>query len=501
MPIRFSVSSRPALTLVSTVAICLILPVSLFADVEPPLNLQTSPNPQTSHLPGHPIPPLHWCAPFVLLLMVIAVFPLSRRLNHWWERHISKLVVALALGATVLVHYATRDHGFHEAAPGISSVMAVLKHALVDDYLPFIVLLFSLYVVAGGIQLTGDLIAVPGVNTAFLAVGALMASLVGTTGASMVLIRPLLQTNRDRKHVVHTAVFFIFLVSNIGGCLLPLGDPPLFLGYLKGVPFFWTLGLWPPWAFSVLALLATYFLWERFVAFPREDRGQLRIELEHYRPLRLRGKINLLWLAGIIASVALLVPGKSIPGTTMQVPLHLRELVLLCLAGLSLLTTPRGLRGDVYFTYAAIIEVALLFLGIFLTMQVPIEILQAEGPRLGLSSPGQFFWATGVLSSFLDNAPTYLVFFETARTLPATPSSMPVALLGGGAISAPLLHAISLGAVFMGANTYIGNGPNFMVKSIAESQGVKMPGFFGYMFYSLAILTPLYLVVWLLFLG
>jgi Na+/H+ antiporter NhaD/arsenite permease-like protein len=375
-----------------------------------------------------------------------------------------------------------------------------VKHAVLDEYVPFIVLLFSLYVIAGGLRLRGDLLALPAVNMSFLLIGGLMASLIGTTGASMVLIRPLLQTNRDRKHVAHTIVFFIFIVSNVGGTLLPIGDPPLFLGYLKGVPFFWTLRLALPWLVCLGVLLGVYYIWDRFVAFPREPEAILRTELEHYRPIRVDGRINLLWLGGVVAAVAWLVPGKPLAGTAWRVPDYLRELVLLAFALLSLATTPRGLRRDVAFTYEAILEVAALFLGIFLTMQVPIEILQARGRSLGLTAPIHFFWSTGLLSSFLDNAPTYVVFLETARSVAAPAGTALVELQSGGPIAENLLAAVSLGAVFMGANTYIGNGPNFMVKSIAESHGVRMPGFFGYMLYSVAILIPLFVAIGWLFL-
>jgi Na+/H+ antiporter NhaD/arsenite permease-like protein len=449
---------------------------------------------------AHPVPDLIWTLPFVALLLAIAICPLVEKLNHRWESNLVKLLVGLGLSAIVLVHYATRGYGFHGAAPGAETVQSVLRHALLEEYLPFIVLLFSLYVIAGGLRLRGDLLALPTVNTGFLAAGGLMASFIGTTGASMILIRPLLQTNRDRKHVAHTVVFFIFIVSNIGGTLLPIGDPPLFLGYLKGVPFFWTLSLAMPWLVALSALLALYYLWDRLVAFPRESKDILRTELAHRRPLRVDGRINFLWLFGVVAAVVCLVPGRAVWGTTWVVPHYLRELILLSLAILSLVTTPNGLRRDVSFTYTAILEVAALFLGIFLTMQVPIEILQAYGSSLGLTQPLHFFWSTGTLSSFLDNAPTYLVFFETARSMAPPGSSQLVDLSMGEPIAESLLAAISLGAVFMGANTYIGNGPNFMVKSIAESHGVKMPGFFGYMVYSVAILIPLFIAIGWLFL-
>jgi len=313
----------------------------------------------------------------------------------------------------------------------------------------------------------------------------------------MVLIRPLLQTNRDREHVRHTVVFFIFLVSNIGGCLLPLGDPPLFLGYLSGVPFGWTLSLIKPWLFCVGVLLAVYFVWDH-VAYRRETRIHLEADVRHLSPLRLHGTINLLWLLGVVLAVALIVPGRPLPGTDIVVRDFVREGVLLGLTGLSLATTPRGLRKDTEFSHAAIIEVGCLFFGIFLTMQVPIEILQARGAELQLTTPSHFFWATGLLSSFLDNAPTYVVFFETARSLPASGHSGLLDLIGG-AIRPDLLAAISLGAVFMGANTYIGNAPNMMVKLIAEQRRVKMPSFFGYMLYSGAVLLPLFALTSLLF--
>lgn len=431
-----------------------------------------------------------WALPFAALLLAIAALPLLPHASHWWERHSSKLLVGLALGAIVLAHYAFRGFGFHHEDPGLRTVIAVLDHAILRDYVPFIVLLFSLYTISGGLQLKGDLDARPAVNAALLAIGAGLASLIGTTGASMLLIRPLLHSNRRRKHVRHTVVFFIFLVSNIGGALLPIGDPPLFLGYLQGVPFFWTLRLAGAWAFCVAALLLVYYAWDRR-AYAMEDAESLRADRERTSPLRLHGGINFLWLIGVVAAVACIKPGRPWPGTNIEVVDHAREALMLALTGLSLATTPRGLRKEVEFTYASILEVACLFLGIFLTMQVPLEILRARGASLGLTTPTQFFWASGLLSGFLDNAPTYSVFFETARTLPASTGVETVALTRG-AIPADLLAAISMGSVFMGANTYIGNGPNFMVKSIAERHGVAMPGFFGYLLYSVPVLMPLF---------
>ncbi len=450
------------------------------------------------------IPSALWALPFATLLLCIAVLPLCpHKVSHWWERNSTKLVLGLVLGMVVLGYYGLRGHGVHAeghdglTAPGLPAVAAILKHAILDEYVPFMVLLFSLFVISGGIQLRGDLLATPRVNTAFLAVGAVLASVIGTTGASMVLIRPLLQTNRERTRVQHTVVFFIFVVSNIGGCLLPLGDPPLFLGYLRGVPFLWTTRLVGPWLFCTLSLLMVYFLWDSR-AYRKEPQSALDSDKRHQSPLRLHGAWNLLWLLGVVLAVAVIVPGRPYPGTTRVVGNYVREAVMLALSGISLATTPRGLRKEVEFSYGAIFEVASLFLGIFLTMQVPIEILRAAGPDLGLSTSWHFFWASGLLSSFLDNAPTYVVFFETARTMPIGTNPM-VTLLDGTLVRTDLLMAVSLGSVFMGANTYIGNGPNFMVKSIAETRGVVMPSFFGYMAYSGAILIPLFVVVTFVF--
>jgi Na+/H+ antiporter NhaD/arsenite permease-like protein len=452
---------------------------------------------------AHPIPHAIWAGPFVLLLLAIAVLPLVPRAHHVWEKHHVKLLVGLALSVVVLAYYGLRGFGVHGhepgtlTAPGWPTVLQVLNHAILSDYVPFMVLLFSLYVVAGGLQLKGDLQAKPLVNVGFLAFGALLASFIGTTGASMLLIRPLLQTNSERRIKTHTVIFFIFLVSNIGGCLLPIGDPPLFLGYLKGVPFLWTMRLAAPWAFCIGVLLAVYFLWDT-IAYRRETKADIAEDVRRVSRPRLHGGINLLWLLGVVLAVALIVPGQPLPGTEIVVADFVREGVMLVLAGLSLATTPRGLRRESEFTYAAIIEVGCLFLGIFLTMQVPIEILQTRGAELGLTTPAHFFWASGGLSSFLDNAPTYVVFLEAAKTLPLSTGAVAVPLFDG-AVRQDLLIAISLGSVFMGANTYIGNGPNFMVRTIAEERGVKMPSFFGYMLYSGAVLVPLFVAVTLLF--
>jgi Na+/H+ antiporter NhaD/arsenite permease-like protein len=435
----------------------------------------------------HDVPPL-WgvgVLPFAALLGAIAVLPLVPATRHWWESNLHRLYVALGASAATLLYYLT--------AKGWSSVLPVLNDAVPAEYIPFIVLLFSLYVISGGINLKGNLAAHPLTNTGILAFGALIASFIGTTGASMLLIRPLLQTNSERKHVVHTVVFFIFLVSNIGGTLLPIGDPPLFLGYLRGVSFFWTLGLWPAWAFCCGILLVLYFALDSHF-YRKEDPAEILADETVREPLRLQGWINVLWLAGVVTCVATVSHEQEFLGTGWTPFPFMRELVMLILVGVSLATTPAGVRKANDFNYAAILEVAALFIGIFIAMQVPIEVLNIRGPSLGLSAPWHFYWATGSLSSVLDNAPTYVVFFETAKSL--TPE-----VLATTVIREDLLVGISLGAVFMGAMTYIGNGPNFMVKAIAEQSGIAMPSFFGYVVrYSIPVLIPVFILVTLVFL-
>ncbi len=445
-----------------------------------------------AHVEHHGPPPF-WglgIMPFVGILACIAILPLLPATHHWWENNLHRLGVSMGFAGLTVTYYVL--------AQGRGSVAMVLEHAIVAEYIPFIVLLFSLYVISGGISLKGDLAAHPGTNTAILAVGAAAASFIGTTGASMLLIRPLLQTNSQRKHVTHTVIFFIFLVSNVGGCLLPIGDPPLFLGYLFGVPFFWTLGLAVPWLVCCVLLLVIYFVWDT-IAYRKEHPDAVRRDEAERKPLKLQGWPNLLWLLGVVGAVAFVVPGETFMG--IHVFPFMRELLMLGFVLLSLWRTPKAIREYNQFNYTAILEVAALFIGIFIAMQVPVEYLAARGAELGVNSPWEFFWATGSLSSFLDNAPTYVVFFETAKVLPVAEGTSMVSLSGGGAIIEPLLVAISLGAVFMGAMTYIGNGPNFMVKSIAEQSGIRMPSFFGYMIkYSVPVLIPVFIVTTLLFL-
>ena len=395
------------------------------------------------------------------MLLAITVFPLW--VPRWWESNRNKLVVSLLLGLPIVTLYAARRPG------------ALLSMA--EEYVSFIVLLAGLFVISGGIVLRGDLAATPLTNTGFLALGSVLASFVGTTGASMLLIRPLLQTNRERTHVQHTILFFIFLVSNIGGMLTPLGDPPLFLGYLQGVPFTWTFRLWTHWGLQISVLLALYFVWDTR-AYTQEPIAARRRDRAQIEPLRLRGSSNIVWLGLVVFAVAFL-----------HAPW--REAAIVALGGLSLWRTPRALRRANGFTAYPIVEVAVLFAGIFLTMIPALELLRLRGGELGVREPWHFFWASGLLSSFLDNAPTYPTFLALGQGLG----------LAREVVDVPhaILAAISVGAVSMGANSYIGNAPNFMVKSIAEEQGVKMPSFLGYMVYSGVILLPLFVIVTVVF--
>ena len=447
-------------------------------------------------------PDLVWIWPFAGLLLAIAILPLIEKAAHWWHSNTNKLIVALTLAAVTLGYYYLRGFGLtgdgHVSEAGLPTVFAVLHHAVLDEYIPFMTLLFALYVVSGGIVVRGDVRATPLTNTTILSVGGLLASFIGTTGASMVLIRFLLRTNSERHNVVHTVIFFIFIVSNCGGLLLPTGDPPLFLGYLQGVPFFWTLRLWPEWLITMVCLLAIYFVWDS-IAWRREkpsDKIHDRLAVE---PLRIAGAANLAWLILVVTIVALLDPEKHVPFTEWAPPPHLREGLVLFVVAAAWLTTNPALRVENKFTFFAIAEVACLFIGIFITMQTPLEILRLRGGELHVSHPWQFFWASGGLSSFLDNAPTYVVFLELAKSLTHAAGPGVIDLIGGGHVREDLLIAVSLGSVFMGANTYIGNGPNFMVKSIADEAGVKMPSFFGYMAYSGVILIPLFAALTFIF--
>ncbi len=427
---------------------------------------------------GGPALPLWSVVPFAIMLLCIAVLPLVA--GHMWEHNKNKAILSLILGLPVAAWMGWRD-------------LTVLGH-VVHEYVAFIILLGALFVIAGGIVIRGTLAGTPGVNAVLLGIGAVIASFVGTTGASMLLIRPLLRANSVRKQKAHVVVFFIFIVSNAGGLLTPLGDPPLFLGFLRGVPFLWTMNLLPEWAFVNALLLVTFYILDSTL-FRKEDLatpGDLdEVAVAHKVPLHIAGKVNFLYLLGVVAVL--------LAGGSMKLPVGVQEAGMLLMAALSWFTTSRPLRRENEFSWTPIVEVAVLFAGIFATMIPALVLLNARGGELGLTQPWQFFWATGLLSSFLDNAPTYLTFASTASALMGTEAANLSQLIATDQGS-NLLVAISLGAVFMGANTYIGNGPNFMVKAIAEQGGVRMPGFFGYMAYSGAILIPVFVAVTFVFL-
>ena len=418
--------------------------------------------------------------PFVLMLLSIAIGPVVA--GHWWEKNVNKLIVALVLGIPTAGILLAQGFG-HE-----------LEHQMVFDYIPFVTLLCGLFTVTGGIRLSGDIRATPAVNTLFLAVGAILASLMGTTGAAMLLIRPLLETNKQRKRTVYTVLFFIAIVANAGGLLTPLGDPPLFLLYLRGAPFTWFLHLAPESMIIDAVLLITYYLFDRY-NYARERPQDIARDNVQVEPLKIEGGINFLWLLGIVASVAFLNEQYISLMKQSDYWKFLREGAIVLMMLLSLATTRRTLRQANRFTWEPILEVAFLFIGIFITMTPALLYLQANAPSLGLHSPLQFFFATGALSGFLDNAPTALAFHSVAQGLPAAD----VPYVAG--IPEVLLMAISMGAVLCGSMTYIGNGPNFMVKAIAEAEGIKMPSFFAYMYkFSLIILLPLFAIIGFLFL-
>jgi Na+/H+ antiporter NhaD/arsenite permease-like protein len=438
--------------------------------------------------------PLWTVIPFAALLLCIAVLPLAW--PHWWEHNTNKGIVAGVLALLIAVYLAV----VHQAR-GIEALQHVLS-----EYVTFIVLLGSLYVISGGIFVAGSLNGTPLANTGLLALGAVIASIIGTTGASVLLIRPLLRANQSRVNKAHIVVIFIFIVSNCGGLLTPLGDPPLFMGFTAGVPFEWTLiNLWPQWLMVNLALLVIFHIWESIV-FAKEEKARPGSQLEEvmkHEPLGIRGGLNFLFLAGIVATV--LAKGYYRDAW----PWGVQEGIMAAISLLAYFTTVVDNRKSNNFTFAPIIEVAVLFVGIFITMTPALQILNAWGsgarPDLGelpVRHAWQFFWVSGTLSSFLDNAPTYITMAATAAGLEGIPAEglyLEKFLALPGEKATLLLRAISCGAVFMGANTYIGNGPNFMVKAIAEENGVKMPSFFGYMAYSGMILIPIFIAVTFVF--
>jgi Na+/H+ antiporter NhaD/arsenite permease-like protein len=369
-----------------------------------------------------------------------------------------------------------------------------LFESIAFDYLPFIVLLGSLFTITGGIYLSGDIEAKPTVNSLFLLTGAGLASFIGTTGAAMLLIRPLLQTNKERKHKVHTILFFIALVANCGGLLTPLGDPPLFMMYLRGASFIWFFNLLPFWLLTNGMLLLVYFFVETYL-HKKESPQALLLDKENIRPIKVEGKLNFVWLIGIVLSVAFLNE-QYLPFIKLnEYYKFIREGTIIAMAILSLLLTPNLTRASNNFTWEPIKEVAYLFLGIFITMVPCLLYLEYNAKTLGVTSTSQFYYFTGLLSSFLDNTPTAVTFHSLALGLGEVSGNM----VAG--IPQSLLEAICVAAVFFGSMTYIGNGPNFMVKAVAEENNVKMPSFFGYMFkFSLIVLLPIFIIVELLLL-
>jgi Na+/H+ antiporter NhaD/arsenite permease-like protein len=387
--------------------------------------------------------------------------------SEWWGKNYRYVSLGLALPAIWIV-------GSHD----ITLILETLT-----EYLSFIILLGSLFVIAGGIVIRTSVRGGPTLNCMILIVGAIFASLIGTTGSSMVLIRPLIRANKWRKRVAHIFIFFIFLVSNIGGLLTPLGDPPLFLGFLKGVPFAWTLKLMPFWLLAVSILISVFYILDR--NFLKKDLLEADSIIPNRvlgRKLEIRGKINFLFLAAVVGAFFL--------------PPVVREIVMIGAAISSIYFTPVVLREENAFTYHPIIEVAVLFAGIFLTMIPAIKILEMNGGRLGVNTPWKFFWMSGMLSSFLDNAPTYLVFMSTAKSI-ALMQHITTGLVAG--VPEAFLKAISVGSVFMGANTYVGNGPNFMVKAICEENDISMPSFFSYFVWSLVFLIPVFIIITFIF--
>ena len=441
---------------------------------------------------------LVFAIPFVGMLLCIAICPLV--IPEKWEKW--RWLFVLFWSLLFLIPFALTYN--------VPTMVDQLLESLVGDYLTFIVLLFGLFCVAGNICLEGDLAGTPKTNVLLLLIGTALASWIGTTGASMVMIRPILRANRWRSKCVQAVVFFIFLVSNIGGCLTPIGDPPLLMGFMRGVPFTWELQhLLPIMALNVVVLLAIYFVMDQRAY--RKDLAAGRKPLSGGAKLRLSGAHNIVFMLVIVLAVVLsgVLPGMPLfqnaagdvlgihifGSVSLSYPTLIEIAMILAAAFLSFKTTKKDVRTKNNFTWGAIEEVAVLFIGIFITMIPALLFLKAHGADLGLTEPWQMFWATGALSSFLDNTPTYLVFMTTAGALGAAEGVVTTV----GTIAVPMLIAISCGAVFMGANTYIGNAPNFMVKSIADENGVKMPSFFGYMAWSVGILIPVFLIDTLLF--
>ncbi len=437
---------------------------------------------------------LYLCIPFVGILLCIAVMPLVK--PHWWEAH--QPHVAALWSVLFIVPFALL-HGAGEAAE-------IVLECLVNDYLTFIVLLFGLFCVSGNITMEGDLAGSPRVNIILLTIGTLLSSVIGTTGSSMLMVRPVIKMNSWRRNRTHIMVFFIFLVSNIGGCLTPIGDPPLLMGFSRGVPFFWSLKLFPLLVVNMVVLLFVFYWIDRKAYCKEIAKGRMPDINKPKTRISIQGIHNLFFVVMIVAAVILsgILPdmkafqnaagevlGIHIYGhVTLTYPAIIEIVIILLAAFLSFKTTDPEIRVKNHFTWGAIKEVAVLFFGIFITMQPALMILKSMGGSLGITEPMQMFWTTGLLSSFLDNTPTYLVFLTTAGAMKFTEGIMTTL----GMVPVQMLLAISCGAVFMGANTYIGNAPNFMVKAISDENGIRMPSFFGYIVWSFCILIPVFLL-------
>ncbi len=423
--------------------------------------------------------PLLSLLPFVLMLGAIAVLPLT--FNHFWEKNKNKLLISIALGVPVLIYLLVNGHT-HE-----------IIHTMFFDYVPFIILLGALFTITGGILLTGDIEARPTINTIFLGIGGVLASFMGTTGAAMLLIRPVIQTNKERTFKVHTILFFIAIVANCGGLLTPLGDPPLFMMYLRGAPFEWFFTLDVEWLFTNSLLLIIYFFVDSYY-YKKEPAEAIRRDKTDIKSIKIQGKRNFIFLIGVVLSVEFLNEFYLPFLKTNDWYKFIREAVILSMALLSLKFTPNLLRKQNNFTWHPIEEVAYLFLGIFVTMIPALMYLQSHAKTLGVETPTQFYYYTGLLSAFLDNTPTAVTFHSLAVGLGVKTGE----IVAG--IPEHILTAISVASVMFGSLTYIGNGPNFMVKAVAEENNIKMPDFFSYMFkFSLIILLPIFILVQLLF--
>lgn len=423
--------------------------------------------------------PLLSLLPFVLMLLSIAVFPLFW--NHFWEKNRNKLYVAIVLSIPVIIYLLV--NGFSHQ----------LIHTMVFDYVPFLILLGALFTITGGIFLTGDIEAKPAINTLFLGIGAVLASIMGTTGAAMLLIRPVIQTNKERTFKVHTILFFIGIVANCGGLLTPLGDPPLFMMYLRGAPFTWFFHLAPEWFITNLLLIIVYFFVDTHY-YKKEPKSAVLRDETNIKPIKIQGKRNFIFLVGVVLAVAFINEQYLSFININPYFKFLREAVIILMAYLSMQFTPKLLRTSNNFTWHPIEEVAYLFLGIFITMVPALLYLEVNAKSLGVQTVSQFYYYTGLLSSFLDNTPTAVTFHSLALGLGITEGT----LVAG--IPEILLKGISTAAVFFGSMTYIGNGPNFMVKAVAEENNIKMPDFFSYMFkFSIIVLLPIFILVQLLF--